>query len=206
MYRNTSTPADDNGCGWFHLSPARTPRPAHSGRSQARWAVLGAGFTGLAAARQLALKFPHDEIVLIEGQSVGQPEGAAAERQRRETGQLQGPLVQLRAVHLAEDLQPVGGEGAPAPAAQLGEDPAALARIAAVGAIGVEVVEAHRQAVAVVPVELAAERTGGPLAQPLVPLLSEPYQVSVLLVPGVAPEVSSRPAPIPPRPAPVTAS
>ena len=52
MYRNTSTPADDNGCGWFHLSPPRTPRPAHSGRSQARWAVLGAGFTGLAAARQ----------------------------------------------------------------------------------------------------------------------------------------------------------
>ena len=70
MYRNTSTPADDNGCGWFHLSPARTPRPAHSGRSQARWAVLGAGFTGLAAARQLALKFPHDEIVLIEGQRI----------------------------------------------------------------------------------------------------------------------------------------
>ena len=71
MYRNTSTPADDNGCAWFHLSPARTPRPAHSGRTQARWAVLGAGFTGLAAARQLALKFPDDEVVLIEGQEVG---------------------------------------------------------------------------------------------------------------------------------------
>lgn len=64
-------PADDNGCGWFHLSKKRAPRPAHNGRSSARWAVIGAGFTGLAAARQLALKFPHDEIVLVEAQEVG---------------------------------------------------------------------------------------------------------------------------------------
>ncbi|MFJ9993498.1 NAD(P)/FAD-dependent oxidoreductase [Pseudomonas putida] len=71
MYRNTSTPADDNGCGWFHLSPERTPRPAHSGRSQARWAVLGAGFTGLAAARQLALRYPDDQVLLIDAQQVG---------------------------------------------------------------------------------------------------------------------------------------
>ncbi|QCI12114.1 FAD-binding oxidoreductase [Pseudomonas putida] len=71
MYRNTSTPADDNGCGWFHLSPQRKPRPAHQGRSEARWVVLGAGFTGLAAARQLALHHPHDEVVLVEAQEVG---------------------------------------------------------------------------------------------------------------------------------------
>ncbi len=71
MYRSTSTPADDNGCGWFHLSPARRPRPAHQGKSKARWAVLGAGFTGLAAARQLALKYPEDEIILVDAQVVG---------------------------------------------------------------------------------------------------------------------------------------
>lgn len=71
MYRNTSTPADDNGCGWFHLSPPRQPQPAHQGRAKARWVVLGAGFTGLAAARQLALKHPADEIILVEGQQVG---------------------------------------------------------------------------------------------------------------------------------------
>ncbi|WP_437880628.1 NAD(P)/FAD-dependent oxidoreductase [Pseudomonas sp. LRF_L74] len=64
-------PADDNGCGWFHLSPQRTPRPAHSGHTRARWAVIGAGLTGLAAARQLALKFPGDEVVLLEAQQVG---------------------------------------------------------------------------------------------------------------------------------------
>lgn len=71
MYRNTSTPADDQGCGWFHLSPPRQPRPAHSGRSRSRWAVLGAGFTGLAAARQLAGHYPNDEIVLVDAQPVG---------------------------------------------------------------------------------------------------------------------------------------
>lgn len=64
-------PGDDNGCGWFHLSPARTPRIARQGHVRARWGVVGAGLTGLAVARQLALNFPEDEIVLIEAQEVG---------------------------------------------------------------------------------------------------------------------------------------
>lgn len=71
MTRISSLPADDATCGWYHLSKPRTPRPAHSGHSQARWVVVGAGFTGLAAARQLATNFPDDEIVLIEAQEVG---------------------------------------------------------------------------------------------------------------------------------------
>lgn len=71
MTRISSLPADDATCGWYHLSKPRTPRPAHSGHSQARWVVVGAGFTGLAAARQLATNFPGDEIVLIEAQEVG---------------------------------------------------------------------------------------------------------------------------------------
>lgn len=66
-----SLPADDASCGWFHLSAARTPRPSHRGHSEAPWVVVGAGFTGLAAARQLALNFPNDEIVLVEAQEVG---------------------------------------------------------------------------------------------------------------------------------------
>jgi glycine/D-amino acid oxidase-like deaminating enzyme len=64
-------PRDDDSCGWFHLSKNRTARPAHYGQTRARWAVVGAGLTGLAAARQLANKFPDDEIVLIEAQQVG---------------------------------------------------------------------------------------------------------------------------------------
>ncbi|OCX20212.1 oxidoreductase [Stutzerimonas xanthomarina] len=71
MTKVTSTPADDATCGWFHLSKPRQARPSHSGNTHARWVVVGAGFTGLAAARQLALNFPDDEVVLIEAQEVG---------------------------------------------------------------------------------------------------------------------------------------
>ncbi|MCO6055258.1 FAD-binding oxidoreductase [Pseudomonas sp. MOB-449] len=71
MTKVKSLPADDKSCGWYHLSKFRQPRPSHYGTSKARWVVVGAGFTGLAAARQLALNFPDEEIVLIEAQEVG---------------------------------------------------------------------------------------------------------------------------------------
>ncbi|MGI6246850.1 MAG: NAD(P)/FAD-dependent oxidoreductase [Pseudochelatococcus sp.] len=67
----TSLPADDAACGWYRTSRSRQPRPGHAGETKTRWAVVGAGFTGLAAARQLALNFPNDEIVLVEAQEVG---------------------------------------------------------------------------------------------------------------------------------------
>ena len=71
MAKISSLPADDAACGWYHTSPPRQARPAHSGEKKTRWAVVGAGLTGLAAARQLALNFPDDEVVLIEAQEVG---------------------------------------------------------------------------------------------------------------------------------------
>lgn len=71
MTKVTSLPSDDSSCGWYHLSKSRQPRPAHHGDRSARWVVVGAGYTGLAAARQLALKFPDDEIVLVEAQEAG---------------------------------------------------------------------------------------------------------------------------------------
>lgn len=71
MSKVSSLPADDASCGWYHLSVRRTPRPAHSGTERAPWVVVGAGYVGLAAARQLANHFPDDEIVLVEAQEVG---------------------------------------------------------------------------------------------------------------------------------------
>lgn len=71
MHKITSLPADDALPGWYHTSPPRVPRPTHVGQKHARWAIVGAGLTGLAAARQMALNFPQDEIVLIEAQEVG---------------------------------------------------------------------------------------------------------------------------------------
>lgn len=64
-------PADDSSCGWFHLSPQRQVTVAHSGKTAARWVVVGAGLTGLAAARQIANHYPHDSVLLLEAQEVG---------------------------------------------------------------------------------------------------------------------------------------
>jgi glycine/D-amino acid oxidase-like deaminating enzyme len=64
-------PKDDAMCGWFHTGPARQARPGHTGETKSRWAIIGAGFTGLAAARQLAQHYPDDEIVLIDAQEIG---------------------------------------------------------------------------------------------------------------------------------------
>lgn len=71
MARISALPADDAMCGWYHTAPARQAKPAHSGEKHARWTVLGAGFTGLAAARQLAAHYPDEEIVLVDAQEVG---------------------------------------------------------------------------------------------------------------------------------------
>jgi glycine/D-amino acid oxidase-like deaminating enzyme len=71
MRNISSTPADDNGCAWFHLSPSRLVKPQLKGKVEADWVIVGAGFTGLSAARQLALNFPNDHIVLVEAQEVG---------------------------------------------------------------------------------------------------------------------------------------
>lgn len=71
MVTTLPTPADDASCGWFHLSKPRRAKPGHEGQRSTRWAVVGAGLTGLAAARQLATRFPDDDVVLIEAQEVG---------------------------------------------------------------------------------------------------------------------------------------
>jgi len=71
MTKVTALPADDKRCAWYHLSNQRQVKPSHSGKSSARWAVIGAGYTGLAAARRLAVNFPDDEVILIEAQEVG---------------------------------------------------------------------------------------------------------------------------------------
>ena len=70
MQKITSLPADDALPGWYHTSHL-APTACSRGAKHARWAIVGAGLTGLAAARQMAIHFPDDEIVLIEAQEVG---------------------------------------------------------------------------------------------------------------------------------------
>lgn len=71
MIKVAALPADDKNCGWYHTSPKRQVKAKHVGNSHARWVIIGAGYTGLAAARQLAVHYPNDEVVLVEAQEVG---------------------------------------------------------------------------------------------------------------------------------------
>ncbi|MEC9460776.1 MAG: FAD-binding oxidoreductase [SAR324 cluster bacterium] len=72
----SALPKNDEGCGWIKQLPPRRARPALSGKQHADWVVLGAGFTGLAAARRLALLHPQARIVVLEAERAG--EGSSA--------------------------------------------------------------------------------------------------------------------------------
>ncbi|AEY01356.1 FAD dependent oxidoreductase [Oceanimonas sp. GK1] len=68
-------PNDDTSCGWYQALPQAAPATRLKGRQQADYAVLGAGFAGLAAARRLAELKPEARIVLVDAQRVA--EGAS---------------------------------------------------------------------------------------------------------------------------------
>ncbi len=61
--------------GWLSLLPTLPPARPLQGRSTADFAVLGAGFTGLAAARRLAELRPEASVALLEARRAG--EGAS---------------------------------------------------------------------------------------------------------------------------------
>jgi glycine/D-amino acid oxidase-like deaminating enzyme len=58
--------------GWSELLPERQPAAALRGSHRVPWAVVGAGLTGLACARRLAILHPEEEILLLEARCVGQ--------------------------------------------------------------------------------------------------------------------------------------
>jgi glycine/D-amino acid oxidase-like deaminating enzyme len=58
--------------GWAELLPARDSRAPLAGAQRVAWTVIGAGLTGLACARRLALLHPEQEILLLDARGVGQ--------------------------------------------------------------------------------------------------------------------------------------
>ncbi len=74
-WRTRRLPVDDHYCGWLALLPPPAPPRRLLSDQRAQAAVIGAGFTGLAVARQLAAHQPHWRIVILEAQRVG--EGAS---------------------------------------------------------------------------------------------------------------------------------
>ena len=63
-------------CGWSALAGALPQHPILRGAQQADVAIIGGGFTGLAAARQLANLRPNARILLLDGKRIAQ--GASA--------------------------------------------------------------------------------------------------------------------------------
>ena len=64
-------PADDANCGWYDALPEPVPARRIRGSERADWVVVGAGITGLAAARRLAEHLPEARILLLDAQRVG---------------------------------------------------------------------------------------------------------------------------------------
>ncbi|MEX2696682.1 NAD(P)/FAD-dependent oxidoreductase [Rhizobium mongolense] len=76
MHRVKRLPGNDPTCGWVSQLPERPTRPTLTGKQMADWVVVGAGYTGMAAVRQLAMLKPGERIILLEANRVG--EGASA--------------------------------------------------------------------------------------------------------------------------------
>ncbi|MGL4496778.1 MAG: NAD(P)/FAD-dependent oxidoreductase [Beijerinckiaceae bacterium] len=74
--RGSPLPVYHDPCGWNAMLPPRTPAGAARGTLRCRYAIVGAGFTGLAAARRLQELEPDADIVLLEGSAIG--EGSSA--------------------------------------------------------------------------------------------------------------------------------
>ncbi|SDG30904.1 Glycine/D-amino acid oxidase [Limimonas halophila] len=68
----TRFPALDGVSGWDALAGDTLATTPLSGWQRARFAVIGGGFTGLAAARGLAERFPDAEVVLLDALRIGQ--------------------------------------------------------------------------------------------------------------------------------------
>ena len=63
-------PNDDKSCGWYSaLAPAK-PAKHLTGEQVADYAIIGAGFAGLAAARRLSELKPNARIILVDAQRV----------------------------------------------------------------------------------------------------------------------------------------
>ncbi len=68
-------PNDDHSCGWYAALPPATPTEKLVGSQKADYAIIGAGFAGLAAARRLSELKPNARIILVDAQRVA--EGAS---------------------------------------------------------------------------------------------------------------------------------
>jgi ribulose 1,5-bisphosphate synthetase/thiazole synthase len=70
---------NDNGCSWVNDLTSRTSIKYLTSNEDCDWLIIGAGYTGLSAARKLAEIHPNQKIILVDAQLAG--EGASVETQ-----------------------------------------------------------------------------------------------------------------------------
>src|SRR5210317_685909 len=67
---------NDNSCSWVKDLILRTNIKTLRSNENCEWLVIGAGYTGLSAARKLGQLYPNQKIILIDAQLAG--EGASS--------------------------------------------------------------------------------------------------------------------------------
>jgi len=67
---------NDNSCGWCHTTGEAPVFPRLEEQRHADWVIVGAGFTGLAAAYRIAQLHPDDSVVVVDAEQAGN--GASA--------------------------------------------------------------------------------------------------------------------------------
>ena len=67
---------NDNSCSWVNDLNPRTNIQTLSSDLSCEWLVVGAGYTGLSAARKLGQLYPNQKIILVDAQLAG--EGASS--------------------------------------------------------------------------------------------------------------------------------
>ena len=69
-------PINDQTCGWTQALFTRQPNASLQGEQTADFVIVGAGYTGLSAARKFAQLNPNANVIIIDAQRAG--EGASA--------------------------------------------------------------------------------------------------------------------------------
>ncbi len=67
---------NDNNCSWINDLEARSNINILNTNEESEWLIIGAGFTGLSAARKLGILHPNKKIIIVDAQLAG--EGASA--------------------------------------------------------------------------------------------------------------------------------
>jgi len=67
---------NDNSCSWINDLNPRTNIKVIKSNQDCDWLIIGAGYTGLSAARKLGNLFPNQKIILVDSQLAG--EGASS--------------------------------------------------------------------------------------------------------------------------------